>query len=137
MLPSIYPINHSTHLTAIVGRAPPRGGCGAFPNPLLVRKQKLQVPQRQALGEFFFAENVGKPGFQQLPQFFDAYVGFNNAKTPLDNVKLRRALNGPGLLAVTPDADHEMLVTPVDEQVLMGFGLAEIEPFRAFANVAV
>ena len=32
------------------------------------------------------------PGFKQVPQFFDAYIGFNNKKTPLDNVKLRRAL---------------------------------------------
>lgn len=35
---------------------------------------------------------VGKEGFQQVPQFFDAYIGFNNKKAPLDNVSLRRAL---------------------------------------------
>ena len=28
----------------------------------------------------------------ELPQFFDAYIGFNNKKSPLDNVSLRRAL---------------------------------------------
>jgi peptide/nickel transport system substrate-binding protein/oligopeptide transport system substrate-binding protein len=38
------------------------------------------------------AENTDQPGFHQLPQFFDAYVGFNNAKEPLNNAKLRRAL---------------------------------------------
>lgn len=32
------------------------------------------------------------PGYKEVPQFFDAYIGFNNKKTPLDNVSLRRAL---------------------------------------------
>ena len=32
------------------------------------------------------AQSGGKPGFKQVPQFFDAYIGFNNAKAPLDNV---------------------------------------------------
>jgi peptide/nickel transport system substrate-binding protein/oligopeptide transport system substrate-binding protein len=31
-------------------------------------------------------------GAKQVPQFFDAYIGFNNKKPPLDNVHLRRAL---------------------------------------------
>jgi peptide/nickel transport system substrate-binding protein/oligopeptide transport system substrate-binding protein len=37
-------------------------------------------------------ESQGKPEFRQVAQFFDAYVGFNNAKDPLNNSKLRRAL---------------------------------------------
>ncbi len=52
----------------------------------------LDIVGSQQFPPAHIAENVGKPGFQQLPQFFDAYVGFNNAKAPLDNAKLRLAL---------------------------------------------
>jgi peptide/nickel transport system substrate-binding protein/oligopeptide transport system substrate-binding protein len=52
----------------------------------------LDIVGSQQFPPAHIAENVGQPGFVQLAQFFDAYVGFNNAKSPLDNVKLRRAL---------------------------------------------
>src|SRR5207248_8364425 len=46
--------------------------------------------QQFAPGEISTAQ--GLQGFKQVPQFFDAYIGFNNKKSPLDNVSLRRAL---------------------------------------------
>lgn len=59
--------------------------------------QLYQTDQLDIMGSQQFppteaANMVGKAGFQQVPQFFDAYIGFNNKKSPLDNVHLRRAL---------------------------------------------
>ncbi len=59
--------------------------------------QLFQTGQLDIMGSQQFppaqtAAVEGKPGTKQVPQFFDAYIGFNNKKAPLDNVHLRRAL---------------------------------------------
>jgi ABC-type oligopeptide transport system substrate-binding subunit len=36
-------------------------------------------------------EQAGKPDFHQVNQFFVAYIGFNNAKTPFNDVRVRQA----------------------------------------------
>lgn len=52
----------------------------------------LDIMGTQQFPQARIAESMNKPDFRQIAQFFDAYVGFNNAKPPLDNPKLRRAL---------------------------------------------
>ncbi|MEO5952846.1 MAG: peptide ABC transporter substrate-binding protein [Chloroflexia bacterium] len=58
----------------------------------LYQTEQLDIMGSQQFPPAEAANMVGNPGFQQVPQFFDAYVGFNNKKPPLDNVHLRRAL---------------------------------------------
>ncbi|MBF6614676.1 MAG: hypothetical protein IVW55_16315 [Chloroflexi bacterium] len=58
----------------------------------LYQTNQLDIMGSQQFPPARVADMTGKPGFQQVPQFFDAYVGFNNKKVPLDNVNLRRAL---------------------------------------------
>lgn len=53
---------------------------------------KLDIMGTQQFPPARVNEVQGKEGTKQVPQFFDAYVGFNNKKLPLDNVHLRRAL---------------------------------------------
>lgn len=58
----------------------------------LYQTNQLDIMGSQQFPPAEVAGQVGKPGFHQIPQFFDAYIGFNNAKAPLNNVNLRRAL---------------------------------------------
>ncbi len=58
----------------------------------LYRSGGLDVMGSQQFPNTLAAQVAGQPDFRQEPQFFDAYVGFNNKKSPLNNVKLRRAL---------------------------------------------
>jgi peptide/nickel transport system substrate-binding protein/oligopeptide transport system substrate-binding protein len=58
----------------------------------LYRTGGLDIMGSQQFPNTLAATMVGQPDFKQQAQFFDAYVGFNNKKAPLDNVKLRRAL---------------------------------------------
>ncbi len=59
--------------------------------------QMYQTNQLDIMGSQQFPparvnEMQGKPDFKQVPQFFDAYIGFNNAKDPLNDEHVRRAL---------------------------------------------
>ena len=58
----------------------------------LYQTNDLEIMGSQQFPQARIAESQGKVDFHQVPQFFDAYVGFNNAAAPLDNVKLRQAL---------------------------------------------
>ncbi len=58
----------------------------------LYRGGALDIMGSQQFPNTLASQVAGQPDFKQQPQFFDAYIGFNNKKTPLDNVKLRRAL---------------------------------------------
>ncbi len=56
------------------------------------QKGELDIMGTQQFPPGKVSEVQGKPDTKQAPQFFDAYIGFNNAKPPFDNVHLRRAL---------------------------------------------
>jgi oligopeptide transport system substrate-binding protein len=58
----------------------------------LYRTGGLDLMGSQQFPNAMVSQAAGMPDFKQQPQFFDAYIGFNNKKAPLDNVKLRRAL---------------------------------------------
>lgn len=58
----------------------------------LYKTNQLDIMGSQQFPPAEAANMVGQEGFQQAAQFFDAYIGFNNKKPPLDNVRLRRAL---------------------------------------------
>jgi oligopeptide transport system substrate-binding protein len=58
----------------------------------LYQTNQLDIMGSQQFPPSRIADITGKPDLHQVPQFFDAYIGFNNAKSPLDNVHLRRAL---------------------------------------------
>jgi peptide/nickel transport system substrate-binding protein/oligopeptide transport system substrate-binding protein len=58
----------------------------------LYQTGELDIMGSQQFPPAQVAATQGTPGFKQVPQFFVAYIGFNNAKTPLDNITLRRAL---------------------------------------------
>ena len=58
----------------------------------LYRGGGLDIMGSQQFPNTLASQVAGQPDFKQQPQFFDAYIGFNNKKTPLDNIKLRRAL---------------------------------------------
>ncbi|HUS16007.1 MAG TPA: peptide ABC transporter substrate-binding protein [Chloroflexia bacterium] len=58
----------------------------------LYQTNQLDIMGAQQFPPGEAANMGGTPGFQQVPQFFDAYIGFNNKQPPLDNVHLRRAL---------------------------------------------
>ena len=89
-----------------------------------------------------FPTEMGLITISFTPAFL-AYSMFFHSAAPVSMmigtcaVKDRRRSLRQTSMPVTPEADHEMLVTPVDAHVLMGFGLAEIDPWREFLNVAV
>ncbi|MEO8286072.1 MAG: peptide ABC transporter substrate-binding protein [Chloroflexota bacterium] len=58
----------------------------------LYQTNQLDIMGSQQFPPAEVASQIGTPDFRQVPQFFDAYIGFNNNKAPLDNVHLRRAL---------------------------------------------
>jgi oligopeptide transport system substrate-binding protein len=58
----------------------------------LYQTGQLDIMGAQQFPPSAVAQTQGTPGFKQVPQFFVAYIGFNNTKAPLDNVHLRRAL---------------------------------------------
>ncbi|HMA36102.1 MAG TPA: peptide ABC transporter substrate-binding protein [Chloroflexia bacterium] len=58
----------------------------------LYRTGGLDIMGAQQFPNTLATQAANDPDFKQEPQFFDAYVGFNNKKSPLDNVKLRQAL---------------------------------------------
>ena len=57
----------------------------------LYRTGQVDLMGSQQFPNALAPQAAANPDFKQIPQFFDTYVGFNNKKTPLDNVKLRRA----------------------------------------------
>jgi peptide/nickel transport system substrate-binding protein/oligopeptide transport system substrate-binding protein len=58
----------------------------------LYRTGQLDIMGSQQFPNTLADQAKDNPDFKQVPQFFDAYIGFNNKQPPLDNVKLRRAL---------------------------------------------
>jgi peptide/nickel transport system substrate-binding protein/oligopeptide transport system substrate-binding protein len=58
----------------------------------LYQTNQLDIMGSQQFPPAEVASMSQKSDFKQVPQFFVAYIGFNNKKAPLDNVSLRRAL---------------------------------------------